>query len=164
MSKMPSMVALLGLLAVAGYQNRDKLSGMLQGATGGAGGTGPQPGGARKPGLLSELGGLFGGGATGGATAGGTLADGLGSLVDRFRNAGKGDVADSWVKSGPNQPLTPETLKQALDDDTMIELEQKTGLTHDEILARLSKAIPEAVDHYTPDGHIPSHDEASRLV
>jgi uncharacterized protein YidB (DUF937 family) len=36
---MPSMVALLGLLAVAGYQNRDKIAEMLgkQGQAGGAG-------------------------------------------------------------------------------------------------------------------------------
>jgi len=31
-SKMPSMTALLGLLAIAGYQNRDKLAEMLKGA------------------------------------------------------------------------------------------------------------------------------------
>ena len=31
---MPSMVALLGLLAVAGYQNRDKLGGLLNGMGG----------------------------------------------------------------------------------------------------------------------------------
>ena len=32
---MPSMTALLGLLALAGYQNRDKLGELLKGATGG---------------------------------------------------------------------------------------------------------------------------------
>ena len=32
-SGMPSMTALLGLLALAGYQNRDKISDMLKGAT-----------------------------------------------------------------------------------------------------------------------------------
>ena len=33
---MPSMVALLGLLAVAGYQNRDKLGGLLGGLNNGS--------------------------------------------------------------------------------------------------------------------------------
>ena len=32
-SGMPSMTALLGMLALAGYQNRDKISDMLRGAT-----------------------------------------------------------------------------------------------------------------------------------
>ena len=36
---MPSMTALLGLLALAGYQNRDKLAELLKGAV-----TGPSPG------------------------------------------------------------------------------------------------------------------------
>lgn len=31
---MPSMTALLGLLAIAGYQNRDKLAEIFKGATG----------------------------------------------------------------------------------------------------------------------------------
>ena len=38
----PSMTALLGLLAIAGYQNRDKIAEMLRGATaGGPGAPGP---------------------------------------------------------------------------------------------------------------------------
>jgi uncharacterized protein YidB (DUF937 family) len=31
-NRMPSMTALLGMLALAGYQNRDKISEMLRGA------------------------------------------------------------------------------------------------------------------------------------
>jgi len=38
---MPSMTALLGLLAIAGYQNRDKLAEMLKGASA----NNPTPGG-----------------------------------------------------------------------------------------------------------------------
>ena len=45
---MPSMVALLGLLAVAGYQNRDKIAEML-------GGRKQEPGGG--PGLNDQQGG-----------------------------------------------------------------------------------------------------------
>ena len=37
---LPSMTALLGLLAVAGFQNRDKIAEMLRGATSGTGGSG----------------------------------------------------------------------------------------------------------------------------
>ena len=36
---MPSMTALLGLLAIAGYQNRDKLAELLRGAGGAAPGS-----------------------------------------------------------------------------------------------------------------------------
>src|SRR4051812_29395341 len=44
---LPSLTALLGLVALAGYQNRDKLAEMLQGATGSG-----SPGGNRQQGPL----------------------------------------------------------------------------------------------------------------
>ena len=59
---MPSMTALLGLLAIAGYQNRDKLAEMLRehGANNSnpSAGTAPQAG---LGGLLSNLSGVLGG-------------------------------------------------------------------------------------------------------
>jgi uncharacterized protein YidB (DUF937 family) len=56
---MPSMTALLGLLAIAGYQNRDKLAEVLKGATAGNqnDSSAPQPG---LGGLLGNLGGMLG--------------------------------------------------------------------------------------------------------
>ena len=41
---MPSLTALLGLLAIAGYQNKDKLAEMLSGAGNHTGGQQPQAG------------------------------------------------------------------------------------------------------------------------
>src|SRR5258706_15454833 len=57
---MPSMTALLGLLALAGYQNRDKLAELLKGA----GNSNTQPGDQQGPlgGLLGNLGGGLAGG------------------------------------------------------------------------------------------------------
>jgi uncharacterized protein YidB (DUF937 family) len=36
-------------------------------------------------------------------------------------------------------------------------LEKQTGLSQEELLARLSRELPGAVDKYTPDGQLPSH-------
>jgi len=77
----PSMVALLGLLAVAGYQNRAKIAEWL-------GGLKQQPGGApgsnevqaNPGGVLGNLGGLLGG-----ASVGSVLSGGLRDLVERFK-------------------------------------------------------------------------------
>jgi uncharacterized protein YidB (DUF937 family) len=140
---LPSMTALLGLLAIAGYQNRDKIAEMLKGAGGPAGG---------KPGEAG-LGGLLGGLA--GGSAGGLLSGGLGSLLDSFRQAGQGEVADSWVSKGPNKPVEPPQIKQAIGADVLKELSQQTGLSEQEILNRLSQRLPDAVDKYTPDGRLP---------
>src|SRR4051812_2627727 len=92
----PSMTALLGLLAMAGYQNRDKLAEMFGGA-----GQASTPGAAAQSGiggLLSQL-----KTSLGAASAGGVLSGGLGELVDRFKQSGHGDTANSWVGTGPNK-------------------------------------------------------------
>ena len=143
---MPSMTALLGLLAIAGYQNRDKLAELLKGA-GGGGSPGSQPGG-----LLGNLGGMLGGGAG----VGGLLSGGIGELLERFNQNGQGETAQSWINSGPNKDISPPQLKQAIGSDVLEKLEQQTGLSQEELLARLSRELPAAVDKYTPEGRLPA--------
>ena len=63
---MPSMVALLGLLAVAGYKNRDKITELLgrqNKASGSA--SGPLDQQDAQGGVLGKLGGLLGGASVG---------------------------------------------------------------------------------------------------
>jgi uncharacterized protein YidB (DUF937 family) len=94
---MPSMTALLGLLAIAGYQNRDKLAEMLNGAR--AGNAAPASG-ADQPGVGGLMGNL--GGLLGGVGVGGLLNGGIGELLEKFKQNGEGDTAQSWVNDGPN--------------------------------------------------------------
>ena len=146
----PSMLALLGLIAVAGYQNRDKIAdalGRLGGNTQRPPGS-PQSGQGSLDGILGGLGGALGG-------AGSVLRDGLGELVDRFNRNGRGDVAQSWVNRGPNQDIAPNDLETAIGTDVLSELSERTGLSRDELLARLSRQLPSAVDQYTPEGRLP---------
>ena len=157
---MPSMIALLGLLAVAGYQNRDKIAEMLGGqkqGTGGEPGQNIQQGG--QGGVLGNLGGLLGG-----ASAGSVLSGGLGRLIERFKQNGQGQAADSWVSTGPNQQLAPDQLEQAIGPDVLNTLSQQTGLSREELLSRLTRELPAAVDKFTPEGRLPTEDEAARLV
>ncbi len=150
----PSMTALLGLLAVAGYQNRDKIAEMLGGLGQSAPGTAGQGG---LGGLLGQL-----RGSLGGAGAGGLLSGGLGELVDRFRQSGQGDTADSWIGTGPNKPVTEPQLEQAIGPEVLDTLSKQTGFSREELLARLSRELPNAVDRYTPQGRIPTEAELSR--
>jgi uncharacterized protein YidB (DUF937 family) len=145
---MPSLTALLGLLAIAGYQNRDKLAEMLSGT-----GSGNPTGGQRQAGSDGLLGNLSG--MIGGAGVGGLLNDGLGELLERFKQNGQGDTAQSWVNDGPNKDISPPQLKQAIGPDILAALEQQTGLSQDELIARLSRELPTAVDKYTPGGRLP---------
>src|SRR6478735_202130 len=78
---MPSMTALLGLLALAGYQNRDKLADLRHGASGKT----PRPEAGNQQG--QPLGGLLGNlsGALSGGGVGGLLNGGLSELLERFK-------------------------------------------------------------------------------
>ena len=152
----PSMAALLGLIAVAGFQNRDKIMEML----GGGGDKSPEPApttpqtdrSAQPGGLGGLLSGL--GGALAGAGAGGALSSGLGELVDRFKEAGHGETAQSWVNQGPNQEIAPNHLEQAIGPVVLESLTRATGLSREDLLARLSRDLPQAIDAYTPNGRI----------
>jgi uncharacterized protein YidB (DUF937 family) len=149
-STMPSLAALLGLLAVAGYQNRDKLGQLLQEAKSGAQNNGEGGGG----GILGSLGGLFGG------AEGGSLSKGLGELVDSFKSGGHNEAADSWVSpDAPSKEISPEQVESAIGRDTLQELAAKTGLDYDDLLKRLSSSIPETVNKMTPNGQLPQDDD-----
>ena len=145
-NRTPSLTALLGLLAIAGYQNRDKIAEMLKGV----GATENKPGSGTQTALSDVLGNLGGAGGVGGL-----LGGGLGELLERFKQSGQGEVAQSWVNDGPNKEIAPPQLKQAIGTDVLAALEKQTGLSQDELLARLSRELPAAVDKYTPDGRLP---------
>ena len=142
----PSMTALLGLLAIAGYQNRDKIAEMLGGpnksGASGQGGIG---------GLLGQLSGGLGAGGVGGL-----LSGGLGELVERFKQSGQADTVNSWVNTGPNKQIAPSQVEQAIGPDVLDTLSKQTGLSREEILSRLSRELPNAVDKYTPEGRLPA--------
>jgi len=162
MSSRANLTALLAVLAMAGYQNRDKIAEILRGLqnpqTPDLDGTAAQGQGGLG-GILGRLttGGL--GGLLGASSLGGVLSGGLGGLLDQFRQNGLGDRADTWVQTGPNLGIEDHELSHALGNDVLNDLVQKTGLSKEEILQRLSRDLPKAVDDLTPDGSIPSEQD-----
>ena len=156
---MPSLLALLGLVAVAGYQNRGKLRDMMADARTGAGTAGGAAG-SGSGGLLDEIGRTFGAGGDSGRN----LKEGLDSLLDRFRTSGHGKKAESWVSADTNEDLGDGDLESAVGDDTLDELARRTGLSRAEVVNRLKTALPETINRLTPGGRLPDESEASRLI
>ncbi|MCW6508172.1 YidB family protein [Lichenifustis flavocetrariae] len=122
---------------------------------------------------FGNLGGLFGGGQAaqpapqqgqmpqGEPQGGGGLLGGLGGLLHQFQQNGMGNVAQSWVGSGHNEPVNPGQVQQAIGPDMIRELAQKTGMSEQQIAQQLSQELPDIINKLTPQGRLPSHDEAS---
>ena len=119
-----------------------------QGSGGGAGA------GGSVPGTLS--------GALAGRSVGDLLSNGQRDLIDRFKQAGHGDAARSWVGHGPNKQIGTSDLEKAIGPEVLATLSEQTGLSRGEIVTRLSKNLPNAVDKYTPDGRIPTAADFSK--
>jgi uncharacterized protein YidB (DUF937 family) len=157
----PITMALLGLLAykaVKGFGGSAAPEGSSPSASGGGifGGLGDL---LRGGGAGSSMGSALGAGGLGGL-----LSGGLGDLLKQFQGAGKGDVVNSWVGSGQNQPIAPSDLSKVLTPEQLDFLATRTGLSHEELLAGLSEQLPKAVDHLTPDGRLPTPEEMNRAV
>jgi len=135
-------VAMLGMLA---YQNRDKIGDLIRGAGN------RDPNNPHGGGLLDQL-------------SKGVSGTAIGDILDRFRNAGAGSKVDSWVGTGPNQPIDPKDVETAIDEDTLTSLSMQTGLSRDELIARITKDLPEAVDKLTPKGELPAANDEITLL
>ena len=95
-------------------------------------------------------------------SADGGLLGGLGGLLDKLKDAGHGNAADSWVGTGQNQSINANDLGKALGPQVIREIAQRTGMDEQELLKQLSAALPGVVDKLTPNGQVPQpHQVAS---
>jgi uncharacterized protein YidB (DUF937 family) len=163
----PMAKVLLALLAIYAAKNlrradppatqpaprpgRDVSAGLPGGGGGGGGGLGDL--------LRGPLGGILGG-----AAAGTVLNGGLGGLLEQLQRGGQGDVARSWVGPGANKTISENDLASALGGDTLATLSDQTGMGRDDLLSGLSRYLPRFVDELTPDGRLPTEEEAGRWV
>ncbi len=80
---------------------------------------------------------------------------GISGLVEKFQQAGMGDVVSSWIGKGENLPISPEQLQSVLGSEAVSNMAQKMGLNPDDALGQLSNLLPGLVDKLTPEGAAP---------
>jgi len=80
---------------------------------------------------------------------------GISALLSRFQEAGLGEQAASWISTGPNQLVSPDQIDQVFSADEIQEWASGLGLQPDQIKGLLAEALPQVVNHATPDGEIP---------
>lgn len=145
------------------------LGDLLKGAGGGSGG-----------GLGDLLGGILGGGARGGSLAAGGLGGnpmlrmllplvasmlmngGLQRILGRLQQSGKGEKGQSWISTGPNDPVDGADIREALDDKELAQIAQQLGVSEDEAAEAVAQVLPDVVDQATPAGELPDDDELDR--
>ena len=107
--------------------------------------------------LLAPKQGAVPGGLAAAPTSGAQQSSsGLDVLLRQFQQNGLGDIINSWIGPGQNQPISPTQLRQAIGQNTVNDLSQQTGAAQDELLALLSKYLPGIIDKLTPNGRLPS--------
>ena len=107
--------------------------------------------GDKSGGLLASLLGLIANPANGGFSG----------FINRFKDAGLGDLVNSWITTGDNTPISDEQLESALGEDTLNSVAEQSGVDKATATSALGFMTPHVVDALTPDGEVP--DEASLL-
>lgn len=107
--------------------------------------------GDKEPDLMSSVLNLIGG-----------QSGGLSGFVQQFASKGLGDVAQSWVSTGKNLPISPDQLQSVLGSDVVKGLASKLGMDSNALTSQLSNLLPQAVDKLTPEGKIPEGDILSQ--
>ncbi|MFP4829922.1 YidB family protein [Paraburkholderia guartelaensis] len=80
---------------------------------------------------------------------------GLNGLIEKFQQGGLGDIVQSWVGNGENQPVSADQLHNVLGSDVVSGLAQKVGMQPDQVSGLLAQVLPHVVNAGTPTGEVP---------
>jgi len=80
---------------------------------------------------------------------------GLQGVLNEFEGNGLGSTVQSWVSTGPNQPISPDQVQQVFGPDLLQQLSQKSGVSVQDLARKLADVLPNAVDKLTPNGTLP---------
>ena len=75
---------------------------------------------------------------------------GIGGMVDKFRQAGYGAQADSWVSTGENQPIAPDALQQVLGSGALGDIASRSACRTATAAGGLASMLPQMIDQMTP--------------
>ena len=77
---------------------------------------------------------------------------GIQGIIAQLEQQGLGGTVRSWVGTGPNQAITADQVHQAFGSETVKQLAAKFGMSPEDLSAKLSQVLPQAIDKLTPGG------------
>ena len=89
---------------------------------------------------------------------------GIESLLRAFAAGGRSDVANSWVGTGANMPISGQDLEQVLGGTALGRAPAQAGLSGGQGYAALAQVLPLLVDRLTPNGRVPQQDVVRQMA
>lgn len=89
---------------------------------------------------------------------------GLQGLIGQFAKSGLGEVANSWVSTGQNMPISPHQLQGVFGAPQCQAMAQRAGLPLDQLLGGLSQQLPGLIDQLTPKGQMPQQADIGQML
>ena len=77
---------------------------------------------------------------------------GVQGIVAQLEQQGLGSTVRSWVGTGANQAITPDQIHQAFGSDAVKQIAARLNMTPEDLAAKLSQVLPQAIDKLTPGG------------
>ncbi|MGZ9081062.1 MAG: YidB family protein [Rhodoplanes sp.] len=75
-------------------------------------------------------------------------------LLKRLRQGGLDREVESWLGPGPNLPVSPDQLRNALGEDVIEQFAAATGFSADKLLPLMAAYLPQTVDAMSRNGRI----------
>ncbi|NDC53352.1 MAG: DUF937 domain-containing protein [Planctomycetia bacterium] len=103
------------------------------------------PPGMPDPGDLAEIfKQIFGGGG----------AQKLPDVVKQFEEKGLRDEVDSWVRTGPNKPVSRRQIEDVFGERELDDIARQRNIDRERLAEVLSRYIPKIIDELTPSGQL----------
>jgi uncharacterized protein YidB (DUF937 family) len=80
---------------------------------------------------------------------------GIQGVLDKFRQGGFADQADSWQSTGQNMPISAGALQEVLGTGAIGQIAQQLGMSHGDAAGGLAQVLPQLIDKLTPNGAVP---------
>ena len=80
---------------------------------------------------------------------------GIDGIINKMQASGWSSLVASWSGTGTNEPISSEQVQNAIGDEHLQNLTDRSGLPKPELLTALAQNLPTIVDRLTPKGNQP---------
>lgn len=80
---------------------------------------------------------------------------GLTGFIERFRTHGLGELVNTWLGNGPNQPITAGQISRVIGQERLNEAAARLGMEPERLTGLIAQHLPNVIDQLTPGGAPP---------